>query len=112
MTVRSSQTISSTEMPFPHETHHGGTLFGGHGHALRLMNKAALAAAARHSRCTLVTPCSERPDFKDAVKGGNLIKPNASVFTTGRSSMTVSVSLLGADGTPKLDLRSFHWMKK
>jgi acyl-CoA hydrolase len=110
MTLRSSQTVPLAEMPFAHETHPGGALFGGH--ALRLMDGAVLVATPCSSRCTLVTPCSERPGFKEAVKVGHLIKLNGSVFTTGRSSMTESVSLLGADCTPKLDLRSLPWMKK
>jgi acyl-CoA hydrolase len=109
MTLRSSQTIPLTELPFPHETYPGGTLFGGY--ALRLMDRAALVAALHSSRCTLTPPCLERPDF-DAVNDGHLIKLNASVFTTGRSSMTVSLSQQGAGCRPRLDLRSFPWMKK
>lgn len=64
------------EMVFPDQTNHYGTLFGGH--ALPLMDKAAFVAAAwRYSRRTVVTACSERVDFKNAVYYGNLIEMTA-----------------------------------
>lgn len=83
------------EMVFPDQTNHYGTLFGGH--ALRLMDKAAFVAASRYSRRTVVTACSERIDFKRPVHHGNLVELNASVVATGRSSMTVAVSLFAED---------------
>jgi acyl-CoA hydrolase len=83
------------EMVFPDQTNHYGTLFGGH--ALRLMDKAAFVAASRYSRRTVVTASSERVDFKSAVHHGNLIELNAVVIATGRSSMTVAVTLFAED---------------
>ena len=83
------------EMVFPDQTNHYGTLFGGH--ALRLMDKAAFVAASRYARRTVVTASSERVDFKSAVHHGNLIELNAAVIATGRSSMTVAVTLFAED---------------
>jgi acyl-CoA hydrolase len=91
----SSQSVTMIEMVFPDQTNHYGTLFGGH--ALRLMDKAAFVAASRYSRRTVVTACSERVDFKNAVQHGNLVELNASVIATGRTSMTVAVALFAED---------------
>jgi len=95
MTHSSLQSVTMIEMVFPDQTNHYGTLFGGH--ALRLMDKAAFVAASRYSRHTVVTACSERVDFKNAVHHGNLIELNASVISTGRTSMTVAVTLFAED---------------
>ncbi len=83
--------MSMIEIVFPDQTNHYGTLFGGH--ALRLMDKAAFVAASRYARRTVVTACSERVDFKAAVRHGSLVELIASVIATGRTSMTVSVDL-------------------
>lgn len=88
-------TVTMIEMVFPDQTNHYGTLFGGH--ALRMMDKAAFVAASRHSRRTVVTACSERVDFKNAVHHGNLVELTASVVATGRTSMTVLVSLFAEE---------------
>jgi acyl-CoA hydrolase len=89
------QTVTMIEMVFPDQTNHYGTLFGGH--ALRLMDKAAFVVASRHSRKTVVTACSERVDFRAAVRQGSLIELSAQVIATGRTSMTVSVDLVAED---------------
>jgi acyl-CoA hydrolase len=91
----SPQAVTMIEMVFPDQTNHYGTLFGGH--ALRLMDKAAFVAASRYSRRTVVTACSERIDFKNAAHHGNLIELSAVVVSTGRSSMTVAVTLFAED---------------
>jgi acyl-CoA hydrolase len=95
VSANSSNTVTMIEMVFPDQTNHYGTLFGGH--ALRLMDKAAFVAASRYSRRTVVTACSERVDFKNAVHHGNLIELTAKVVATGRSSMTVDVALFAED---------------
>src|SRR6266700_4201368 len=95
MTNNPAPPLSMIEMVFPDQTNHYGTLFGGH--ALRLMDKAAFVAASRYARRTVVTACSERVDFKNAVRHGSLIELIASVIATGRSSMTVSVDLFAED---------------
>jgi acyl-CoA hydrolase len=89
------KTVTMIEMVFPDQTNHYGTLFGGH--ALRLMDKAAFVAAPRYARRTVVTACSERVDFKNAVHHGNLIELAAKVVATGHSSITVQVELFAED---------------
>src|SRR5437879_9445451 len=93
MSQASARTVTMIEMAFPDQTNHYGTLFGGH--ALRLMDKAAFVAASRYARKTVVTACSERVDFQAAVRHGSLVELTARVIATGRSSMTVSVDLVG-----------------
>jgi acyl-CoA hydrolase len=95
MSAHSAATVTMIEVVFPDQTNHYGTLFGGH--ALRLMDKAAFVAASRHARRTVVTACSERVDFKNAVHHGNLVELTAKVIATGRSSMTVGVDLFAED---------------
>jgi acyl-CoA hydrolase len=95
MSQSSAQTVTMIEMVFPDQTNHYGTLFGGH--ALRLMDKAAFVAASRHARKAVVTACSERVDFRAAVRHGSLVELTALVVATGRTSMTVSVDLIAED---------------
>jgi acyl-CoA hydrolase len=95
MSANDANTVTMIEMVFPDQTNHYGTLFGGH--ALRLMDKAAFVAASRYARRTVVTACSERVDFKNAVHHGNLAEVTARVVATGRSSMTVQVELFAED---------------
>lgn len=83
------------EMVFPGETNHYGTLFGGQ--ALALMDKAAFIAASRYARRTVVTASSERIDFHVPVRQGQLVDLQARVVATGRTSITVEVSLYGED---------------
>src|SRR5262245_6463473 len=72
MSAASPQPVTMIEMVFPDQTNHYGTFFGGH--ALRLMDKAAFVAASRYARRTVVTACSERVDFKNPARHGNLIE--------------------------------------
>lgn len=93
--MHDTNTVTMIEMVFPDQTNHYGTLFGGH--ALRLMDKAAFVAASRYARRTVVTACSERVDFRNAVHHGNLVELTAQVVATGQSSMTVQVELFAED---------------
>jgi len=79
------------EIVFPDQTNHYGTLFGGH--ALRLMDQAAFISASRYRRSIVVTACSERIDFRTAVRQGDLVELVARVVAVGNSSMTVEVEL-------------------
>jgi acyl-CoA hydrolase len=80
------------EIVFPHHCNHLGTLFGGQ--ALAWMDKAAFLVASRFAGRTVVTARSDRIDFREAVKLGEIVELVASVVGVGRSSMTVRVSLL------------------
>lgn len=78
-----------TEMIFPEQANHYGTLFGGN--ALALMAKAAFVAATRHARTSVVMARSDRIDFATPVRVGELLELSARVIRTGRSSMSVEV---------------------
>ncbi len=80
------------EIVFPHHCNHLGTLFGGQ--ALAWMDKAAFLVASRFAGRTVVTARSDRIDFREAVKLGEIVELAASVTGVGRSSMTVRVQML------------------
>jgi len=91
------------EIVFPDHCNHLGSLFGGQ--ALAWMDKAAFLAASRFSGRTVVTARSDRIDFREPVKLGDIVELVATVTSVGRSSMTVRVSLLhetvpGAESKP------------
>ncbi len=79
----------------PDHTHHLGTLFGGQ--ALAWMDKAALVAAARHARRTVVTARSEQVDFRAPVRQGPWAELRARVVGVGTRSMPVEVELFAED---------------
>lgn len=85
------------EIVFPDHCNHLGTLFGGQ--ALAWMDKAAFLAASRFAGRTVVTARSDRIDFRQAVRLGEIVELVASVAAVGRSSMTVRVSLF-CEATP------------
>lgn len=80
-----------SEMVFPEQANHYGTLFGGT--ALALMGKAAFIAASRAARHPVVMAASERVDFHVPVKVGELVELVGRVTRTGRTSMSVEVDL-------------------
>lgn len=83
------------EMVFPQQTNHYGTLFGGQ--ALALMDKAAFIVASRYARRAVVTASSERCDFHVPIRQGQLVDLHAVITHTGRTSMTVDVTLHAED---------------
>jgi acyl-CoA hydrolase len=85
------------EIVFPHHCNHLGTLFGGQ--ALAWMDKAAFLVASRFAGSTVVTARSDRIDFREAVRLGEIVELAASVTGVGRSSMTVRVRML-REATP------------
>jgi len=80
------------EIVFPDLANHYGTLFGGN--ALNLMGKAAFVAAARHARRSVVMAASDKIEFHQPIRVGELIEIVARVERAGRSSMTVSVEMI------------------
>ncbi len=83
------------EMVFPEQTNHYGTLFGGQ--ALALMDKAAFIVASRYARRSVVTASSERCDFHVPVRQGQLVELHARIIATGKTSMSVEVTLIAED---------------
>lgn len=90
--MRSEAESRFVEIVFPHHCNHLGSLFGGQ--ALAWMDKAAFLVASRFAGCTVVTARSDRIDFREPVKLGDIVELVAKVTGVGRSSMTVRVSLL------------------
>ncbi|WP_414831987.1 acyl-CoA thioesterase [Afifella sp. YEN Y35] len=82
----------SCEIVFPDQTSHYGSLYGGH--VLAAMGKSAFVAATRHCRKIVVMAASQRVDFMDQVVAGEMIELNPSIVATGRSSMTVEVTMI------------------
>ncbi len=80
-----------TEIVFPHETNHYGTLFGGK--ALAMMDVVASIAAMRTCRKPVVTASVDRIDFKYPIRAGEFVETIARVDKIGRTSITVEVEL-------------------
>jgi acyl-CoA hydrolase len=85
------------EIVFPHHCNHLGTLFGGQ--ALAWLDKAAFLVASRFAGRTVVTARSDRIDFREAVKLGEIVELAANITGVGRSSMTVRVRMF-SEATP------------
>lgn len=87
--------LQMVEMVFPDHTNHYGTLFGGQ--ALAMMDKAAFVVASRYARRAIVTASSERVDFQQPVRQGQLVDLTARIVGTGRTSIKVEVELTAED---------------
>ncbi len=83
------------EMILPEQANHYGTLFGGH--ALNLMGKAAFVAATRRTRQSVVMAASDKIEFHEPIRVGELVELIATVARVGRSSMTVAVDMIRED---------------
>jgi len=94
------------ELIFPEQANHYGTLFGGN--ALSLMAKAAFVAATRRARCAVVMATSDKVQFHEPVRVGELVELIARVERVGRSSMTVAVEVTAetlVTGRRRIDMR-------
>ena len=80
-----------TEIVFPTQTNHYGTLFGGD--ALKLMGKAAFIAASRDVRKAVVMASLDRTTFHEPVRQGDLAEVLGRVVGGGRTSLTVETEL-------------------
>ncbi|MBO9539532.1 acyl-CoA thioesterase [bacterium] len=90
-----SAPIRIVETVFPGATNHYGTMFGGK--VLELMDRAAFLAASRFAQQAMVTASTERIDFHHPIKHGHMVEAIAHVVHTGRTSLTVRVSLYAED---------------
>lgn len=84
-----------TKTVFPGRTNHHNTLFGGE--ALAWMDEVAFIAATRFCRKPLVTVCSDRVDFKEAIPAGSIVELVARIAHVGRTSLKVSVDIFVED---------------
>jgi acyl-CoA hydrolase len=80
-----------SEMVFPNQTNHYGTLFGGE--ALKLMGTAAFIAASRDARKTVVMASLDRTSFHEPIRQGDLAEVLGRVVQRGHTSLTVETEL-------------------
>jgi len=92
MTQHADQIVERrTEIVFPTDVNHYGTLFGGK--AVAMMDVVASIAAMRAAHKPVVTASIDRIDFKAPIRQGNLVETVARVVAIGRTSITVEVEL-------------------
>jgi uncharacterized protein (TIGR00369 family) len=82
-----------TEIVFPTDVNHYGTLFGGK--AVAMMDVVASIAAMRAAHKPVVTASIDRVDFKAPIREGDFVETIARVVAVGRTSVTVEVELWG-----------------
>ena len=82
-----------TEIVFPTDVNHYGTLFGGK--AVAMMDVVASIAAMRAAHKPVVTASIDRVDFKSPIREGDFVDTIARVVHVGRTSVTVEVELWG-----------------
>jgi len=93
-------TVELTEIVFPAEANHYGTLFGGN--ALQLMAKAAFLAARGAAQRDVVMAGVTDVRFLAPVPVGHVLTLRAWVSRIGHSSLTVCVTGLAATlGSPQ-----------
>ena len=81
-----------TEVVFPSQVNHYGTLFGGY--ALQWMDQAAWICATRYARKTMVTIASDRIEFKRPIPVGTIVLLKARVQQVGHTSVTIKVEMV------------------
>ncbi len=82
-----------TEIVFPTDVNHYGTLFGGK--AVAMMDVVASIAAMRAAHKPVVTASIDRVDFKAPIREGDFVETIARVVAVGRTSISVEVELWG-----------------
>jgi uncharacterized protein (TIGR00369 family) len=100
-----------TELMIPAYANLGGKIHGGV--LLSLMDKAAYAAAAKHSGAYCVTVAVEGVHFMAPVEVGDLVSLQARVNYTGRTSMVVGIRVTAErvrDGVVKHTNTSYFTM--
>ncbi|MDB4867779.1 MAG: acyl-CoA thioesterase [Cohnella sp.] len=76
-----------TELVFPSDANHHGTMFGGT--LMLYIDKIAAIAATRHCHMPVVTASTDSLDFLSPIKIGEAVELEAFVTWTRRSSMEV-----------------------
>lgn len=80
-----------TQLIFPQDTNHHGTMFGGK--VMELIDKIAAICGMRHARMQVVTASSDSLDFLAPIRLGDVIQLEAFVTRTHKSSMEVYVKV-------------------
>lgn len=84
-----------TELVFPTDTNHHGTMFGGT--VMKYIDKISAIAAIRHCRKPVVTASTDSLDFLSPIRMGEAVELEAFVTWTHRSSMEVYVIVRAED---------------
>jgi len=79
------------EIVFPNNANSHNNLFGGH--ALSLMDRLAFIVSSRYARKNMVTVASDKVEFHNPVKVGDLIELVARIERVGRTSVTVDIDM-------------------
>jgi acyl-CoA hydrolase len=87
---RVSRTVM-TQLVFPSDTNHHGTMFGGK--VMEHIDKVSAIAGMRHARMQTVTASSDSLDFLAPIRLGEVIELEAFVTWTHKSSMEVFVKV-------------------
>ncbi|MDH5560796.1 MAG: acyl-CoA thioesterase [Deltaproteobacteria bacterium] len=95
-----SVTITSSELVFPEDLNHYGSLFGGR--LLSWMDKAGYFASASFCGFPCVTASIESINFELSLKSGDVLEIKAKVIYSGKTSMVVEVKVY------KLDIFKTH----
>ncbi|WP_339172315.1 acyl-CoA thioesterase [Anoxybacillus sp. FSL W8-1294] len=90
VSVEQSKTIQ-TRLVLPSDTNHLGTIFGGT--VLAYIDEIAAISAMRHARKAVVTVSIDKVDFISSAKVGDILKLEAFVYSTGRTSVKVFVKV-------------------
>ncbi|EMT44753.1 acyl-CoA thioesterase [Anoxybacillus flavithermus] len=90
VSVEQSKTIQ-TRLVLPSDTNHLGTIFGGT--VLAYIDEIAAISAMRHARKAVVIVSIDKVDFISSAKVGDILKLEAFVYSTGRTSMKVFVKV-------------------
>jgi len=80
-----------TQLIFPQDTNHHGTMFGGK--VMEYIDKLAAIAGMRHARRQVVTASSDSLDFLAPIRLGEVIEAEAFVTWTNKSSMEIYVKV-------------------
>ncbi|ABB31011.1 thioesterase superfamily protein [Geobacter metallireducens RCH3] len=83
------------ETLLPQDTNSAGNIFGGV--LMSLMDKAAAITAWRYARCDMVTAGAEEIAFIRPVHVGEVVKVEARVVCTGRTSIDMAVMVEAED---------------
>ncbi|WP_221227732.1 acyl-CoA thioesterase [Rhodocyclus tenuis] len=83
--------VRVVEIVFPGQTSHHGFLHGGF--ALDWLAKAALVAASRRARQSVLMVSSKTLDFVAPARVGDIVETTARVVAVGRSSLTVATEM-------------------
>lgn len=94
MTDKISSNMSrtfQTKLVLPQDTNHMGTIFGGV--VLAHIDEIAGITAMRHCKSIVVTASMDTVNFVSSAKVGDILFLEASVISTGRTSMEVYVKV-------------------